>query len=247
MAMPKLHFYYSAMNAGKSTTLLQSSYNYHERGMGTILFCPAFDDRFGCPAVSSRIGLSEKAVLFDGKFDFFRYCEALVSNSAEQPPKKKLCRTPSSFDNCKYNCTTPAEKEACDKNNLRCVLVDEAQFLTKEQVAQLVLITKKLGLAVLCYGLRSDFLGEPFPGSMYLLAWAEELQEIKTICHCGAKATMNMRVDGDGKPAKAGKQVDVGGNEKYISVCMKHFNDYVGSIEGFSTAAEVADGSKAGA
>ena len=122
--------------------------------------------------------------------------------------------------------------------NLRCVLIDEAHFLTKAQVAQLVTITKKFGLPVLCYGLRSDFLGETFPGSQYLLAWAEEIVEIKTICHCGSKATMNMRIDTKGNPVKAGVQVQIGGNESYLSVCMKHFLEEVGSIEEFAEEKE---------
>ncbi|MGE0197227.1 MAG: thymidine kinase [Simkaniaceae bacterium] len=198
--MAKLYFYYSAMNAGKSTTLLQSSYNYKERGMETILFAPRFDDRFGEPAIYSRIGLKQQAVLFDPSFNLFYY----------------------------------VEKKMKEMENLRCILLDEAHFLSKCQVAQLVAITKKLGVPVLCYGLRSDFLGEPFPGSSYLLAWADELTEIKTICHCGSKATMNMRIDSEGRPVKMGKQVQIGGNDKYLSVCMKHFNEMVGSIEGFA-------------
>lgn len=168
--------------------------------METILFAPKFDDRFGEPAIYSRIGLKQKAVLFDKHFNIFEYV------------KKRL-----------------GEME-----NLRCVLLDEAHFLKKAQVAQLVAITKKLGIPVLCYGLRSDFLGEPFEGSPYLLIWADELIEIKTICHCGSKATMNMRIDGEGNPVKAGEQVHVGGNDKYLSVCMRHFNEMVGSIEEFA-------------
>lgn len=194
--MAKTYFYYSAMNAGKSTTLLQSSYNYKERGMETILFAPAFDDRFGDPAVYSRIGLKQKAVLFDGDFNLFEY----------------------------------VDKERDRFTNLRCILVDEAHFMTKAQVAQVIAITKEFNIAALCYGLRSDFRGEPFEGSMYLLAWAEELTEIKTICHCGSKAIMNMRIDSEGNPVKSGSKVQIGGNESYISVCMKHYIKDVGSI-----------------
>jgi len=123
---------------------------------------------------------------------------------------------------------------------LRCLLLDEAHFLTKRQVSQLVLITKKLGLAVLCYGLRSDFLGEPFEGSKYLLCWAEEMVEIKTICHCGSKATMNVRLVekfekglGTLVPVRiedGGDQVCIGGNDRYISCCMRHFDEAVGSV-----------------
>lgn len=189
--MAKLYFYYSAMNAGKSTTLLQSSYNYKERGMETLLFAPKIDQRFGAVMVYSRIGLKQEAIPFDSGFDFFDYVKTHVTDK------------------------------------LKCVLVDEGHFLKKEQVAQLVHITKKLNIAVLCYGLRSDFLGEPFEGSMYLLAWAEELSEIKTICHCGRKATMNMRIDAAGRPVTEGSQIQVGGNESYESRCMLHFIEHV--------------------
>lgn len=189
--MAKLYFYYSAMNAGKSTTLLQSSYNYKERGMETLLFAPNIDKRFGSSVVYSRIGLKQEAIPFDVGFDFFEYTKAHM---------------------------TPL---------LKCVLVDEAHFLKKEQVASLVKITKKLGLPVLTYGLRSDFLGEPFEGSKYLLAWAEELVEIKTICHCGRKATMNLRIDSEGKAISHGAQIQVGGNESYVSMCMLHFTEQI--------------------
>jgi len=201
--MAKLYFYYSAMNAGKSTTLLQSSYNYQERGMETILFAPKFDDRFGDPAIYSRIGLRQDATLFDYEFNIFNY----------------------------------VEKEQKKMENLRCVLLDEAHFLNKAQVAQLVGITKELGVPVLCYGLRSDFLGEPFEGSTYLLIWAQDLIEIKTICHCGSKATMNMRIDNKGEPVKVGEQVQVGGNDQYLSVCMKHYCESVGTIEEYALRA----------
>lgn len=187
--MAKLHFYYSAMDAGKTTTLLQSSYNYNERDMNTLLFTPAFDDRYEVGKLTSRIGLESEAVKFDSDFDFFRY----VANEIEKHP------------------------------NVRCVLIDEAQFLKKAQVEQLVKITIELNRPVLTYGLRSDFLGEPFEGSQYLLAWAEELTEIKTICHCGRKATMNMRIDEKGQRVTQGNQIEIGGNDRYISVCRKHF------------------------
>ncbi len=195
--MAKLYFYYSAMNAGKSTVLLQSSYNYRERGMQTLLFAPTFDNRFGDPAIHSRIGLKQKACLFGQDLDFYAHVDQHAKN-------------------CKA---------------VHCVLIDEGHFLTKTQVAQLIMITKKLTIPVLCYGLRSDFLGEPFPGSQYLLAWADELVEIKTICHCGSKATMNMRIDRDKKPIESGAQVHIGGNESYLSVCMKHFVQAVKHIE----------------
>jgi thymidine kinase len=187
--MAKLYFYYSAMNAGKSTTLLQSSYNYNERGMDTLLFTPLLDDRYELGSITSRIGLQENAIGFDKSFDFFDYT-----------------------------------KQALQKNsNIRCVLLDEAQFLSKKQVMQLSDICDELKLPVLTYGIRSDFQGNTFEGSQYLLAWAEELSEIKTICHCGSKAMMNMRIDQNGKAVKEGDQVAIGGNDLYVAVCRKHF------------------------
>lgn len=187
--MAKLYFYYSAMNAGKSTTLLQSSYNYIERGMQTLLFAPQIDQRFGKPVINSRIGLQSEACGFYKDLDLYDYVEKAMA----QRPK------------------------------IKCILIDEAQFLTKLQVKQLTKITCDLNVPVLCYGLRSDFKGEPFEGSLYLLAWAQEIIEIKTICHCGGKATMNMRIDQNGEPIEEGSQIQIGGNESYISTCMKHF------------------------
>ncbi len=189
--MAKLYFYYSAMNAGKSTTLLQSSYNYIERGMQTLLFAPAFDTRFGGVNIYSRIGLKQPATGFNSQIDLYE----LVKGQLPELPK------------------------------LRCILIDEAHFLTKDQVKQLTQITNELNIPVLCYGLRSDFKGEPFEGSMYLLAWAEELIEIKGICHCGRKATMNLRIDQNGRPLEEGEQVQIGGNESYTSMCMRHFRE----------------------
>lgn len=187
--MAKLHFYYSAMNAGKSTTLLQSSHNYNERGMDTLLFTPEIDDRDGVGVISTRIGIEKKAIPVSRTADLYEYTRKAVENNP----------------------------------NVKCVLVDEAQFLTKEQVDQLCLITEKVGVPVLAYGIRTDFRGEPFPGSLYLLAWADILVEIKTICHCGRKATMNMRIDGNGVAIREGEQVQIGGNESYISTCRQHF------------------------
>jgi thymidine kinase len=189
--MAKLYFYYSTMNAGKSTTLLQSSYNYNERGMETLLFAPDFDTRFGGVYISSRIGVKKEAIGFNGELNLFKYVEERI------PLFPKLA----------------------------CVLIDEAHFLTKNQVKQLTQITNNLKIPVLCYGLRSDFKGEPFEGSMYLLTWAEELTEIKGICMCGRKATMNLRIDDQGNPLEEGAQVQVGGNKSYISMCMRHFRE----------------------
>lgn len=187
--MAKLYFYYSAMNAGKSTVLLQSAYNYNERGMETLLFTPRVDTRAGEGKIASRIGLFADAIPYDAQFNFYDYT-----------------------------------RETATKNSqIRCVLVDEAQFLTKEQVMQLTDVVDELHLPVLAYGLRTDFVGEPFPGSKYLLGLADNLIEIKTICHCGRKATMNMRIDSQGNKITQGEQVQIGGNESYLSVCRKHY------------------------
>ncbi|MDP2193147.1 MAG: thymidine kinase [Alphaproteobacteria bacterium] len=185
--MSKLYFYYAAMNAGKTTTLLQSSYNYNERGMDTLLYIPEIDDRGGKSTLKSRIGLASQAIAFGAKFDFFQ------DVTDRKTPK------------------------------LKCILIDEAQFLTKDQVANLCRIVDELKLPVLAYGLRTDFMGETFEGSKYLLAWAEELIEIKTICHCGSKATMNARIDANGVMIQHGKQIEIGGNDRYISLCRKHY------------------------
>lgn len=186
--MAKLYFYYSAMNAGKSTTLLQSAYNYAERGMHTLLLTPIIDTRSSAETIKSRIGLEAHAIPFDSE----------------------------------ENLHTIVKKVHKDEK-LSCVLVDEAQFMTKDQVEQLAKVTNTLGIPVLAYGIRTDFVGEPFPGSKYLLSWADELVEIKTICHCGKKATMNMRIDEKGEPVIEGDQVDIGGNDKYIATCRTHF------------------------
>lgn len=188
--MAKLYFYYSSMNAGKSTTLLQSSYNYRERGMNTLVFTPELDTRYGDCIVTSRIGLQASAVSFSYLDDLFK-------------------RT----------------RLAHEEKKIHCVLVDEAQFLTKRQVRQLGEIADRLDIPVLTYGLRTDFQGNLFEGSMHLLAWADNLVEIKTICHCGRKATMVLRLDDRGKPVRDGDQVKIGGNERYQAVCRRHFKE----------------------
>ena len=180
--MAKLHFYYSAMNAGKSTTLLQSSYNYQERGMTTLLFTPKIDNRHGVGKISSRIGLQAQAVAFDDDLNLFQYVHTVL----QKDPK------------------------------LACVLIDEAHFLNKQQVRQCCRICDDLNLPVLAYGLRTDFRGEPFLGSLYLLALADILIEIKTICHCGKKATMNQRIDAAGQVVMEGNQIEIGGNDRYM-------------------------------
>ena len=188
--MAKLYFYYSSMNAGKSTNLLQSSYNYKERGMRTLVLAPSFDDRFGAGKVTSRIGIETEATTFNSETNLL---EVVTAAHAEE--------------------------------KLHCVLIDEAQFLTRDQVFQLSELTDKLNIPVLAYGLRTDFQGEPFEGSKYLLAWADNLKEIKAICHCGRKATMVLRTDADGNPVREGSQVEIGGNDRYVSMCRKHFKE----------------------
>lgn len=190
--MAQLYFYYSAMNAGKSTSLLQSAYNYQERGMKVMIFTAAIDNRFGVGKVSSRIGLQMDAQIFTAEFDFFAAC-----NQFKQ------------------------------QDRLDCVLIDEAQFLTKEQVKQLTDIVDSLHIPVLAFGLRTDFLGETFPGSQALLAWADKLIELKTICHCGRKANFVVRLDEHGNAARDGNQVQIGGNDRYVSMCRQHFKELV--------------------
>ena len=182
--MAQLYFYYGAMNAGKSTTLLQASFNYRERGMTTLLWTAAVDNRAGRGRIGSRIGLEADANLFEPETDLFEAIEA-----------------------------APAD----------CVLVDEAQFLTKSQVWQLSEVVDARNIPVLCYGLRTDFRGELFEGSSALLAWADELQEIKTICHTGSKAIMTVRVDEVGRALADGPQVEIGGNDRYVSVSRREF------------------------
>lgn len=186
--MAKLYFYYSAMNAGKSTVLLQSSYNYQERGLRTLLFAPAVDQRAGLGRIASRIGLSAPAHAFTPTDDLF----IRVSQEQSEAP-------------------------------LACVLMDEAQFLTRRQVEQLARVVDELNIPVLCYGLRTDFQGNLFEGSAGLLALADNLVELKTICHCGRKATMNLRVGPQGRAVREGAQVEIGGNERYVAMCRRHF------------------------
>ncbi|MDG1178080.1 MAG: thymidine kinase [SAR324 cluster bacterium] len=186
--MAKLYFYYSAMNAGKTTTLLQSAYNYRERRMNTLVLKPSIDNRHTAAVVRSRIGLAANAVCFKKDDDLLELTE-----------------------------------ERHQKTPLSCLLLDEAQFLTKSQVFALGEVVDKLGIPVLAYGLRTDFKGELFEGSLHLLAWADELLEIKTVCHCGKKANMVLRLDENGTPLKSGEQIQIGGNDSYVSVCRKHF------------------------
>jgi len=194
--MAQLYFYYSTMNAGKSTHLLQSSYNYRERGLNTVLYTAMIDDRFGKGKVSSRLGIDAEAKLFEPHSNI--YLEVA---------------------------------EICQSSKIACVLIDEAQFLTEEQVKQLTDIVDNLNVPVLAYGIRTDFLGQTFTGSGALLAWADKLIELKTICHCGKKANFVIRVDGDGNAVTGGNQIEVGGNERYESLCRKHFKEQVWNKE----------------
>lgn len=186
--MAKLYFYYSAMNAGKSTVLLQSSYNYQERGMRTLVFVPAIDTRSGLGRVRSRIGL--------------------------EAPAEVLSPTDNLLNRVRHEHTV---------DPIACVLVDEAQFLTRAQVEQLSDVADVLEIPVLCYGLRTDFQGQLFPGSGALLALADDLTELKTICHCGRKATMNLRLGSDGRAVREGAQIEIGGNERYVAMCRRHY------------------------
>lgn len=186
--MAKLYFYYSAMNAGKTTTLLQSAHNYHERGMRTLILTPALDNRFGEGVVASRIGLKARALRFSDE-----------------------------------NLHELVRADIDERGDLHCVLVDEAQFLSRNQVWQLGDVVDRLNIPVLAYGLRTDFRGELFEGSRYLLAWADSIDEIKTICHSGRKATMVVRVDEHGRAVTDGPQVEIGGNERYVSVSRAEF------------------------
>ena len=187
--MAKLYFYYASMNAGKSTTLLQADFNYRERGMETMLFTAAIDDRFEAGQIASRIALSAPATAFDGNTDI----HACVADELEH-------------------------------RRLACVLVDEAQFLSEAQVGQLARVCDELGVPVLAYGLRTDFQGALFPGSARLLAIADALIEIKSVCMCGRKATMNLRVDEAGNAIRQGAQTEIGGSDRYIAMCRKHFS-----------------------
>jgi thymidine kinase len=187
--MAKLYFNYSSMNAGKSTALLQADHNYRERGMSTILFTSAKDERYGKNEIVSRIGIKAPATYFFENTNIF---EDVLKESQE--------------------------------NNTDCVLIDEAQFLSKDQVFQLGRIVDELNIPVLTFGIRTDFKGELFEGSQYLLAWSDTIKEIKTVCHCGGKATMVVRINSNGAIVSEGSQIEVGGNESYIPLCRKHFN-----------------------
>lgn len=191
--MAKLYFYYASMNAGKSTTLLQADFNYRERGMATMLWTAALDDRGEDKAIESRIGLGADAHRFKADTDL--YAEVLGAHRVEP---------------------------------LACVLIDEAQFLSEEQVWQCARLADAEGIPVLCYGLRTDFQGALFPGSAVLLGIADSLVELKAVCHCGRKATMNLRVDEGGGAVSEGAQTEIGGNDRYVALCRRHFSEALG-------------------
>ena len=188
--MAKLYFHYSAMNAGKSTLLLQASHNYRERGMNTLLLTARLDDRAGIGTIASRIGLDAEAHPFGPDDDLF----AFVEREGEAAP-------------------------------IHCVLVDEAQFLSEAQAWQLARVADRQGVPVMAYGLRTDFQGKLFPGSAALLAIADTLREVRTICWCGRKATMVVRLDGEGRVLEEGAQVAIGGEESYVSLCRRHWSE----------------------
>ncbi|ADN75192.1 thymidine kinase [Ferrimonas balearica DSM 9799] len=190
--MAQLYFYYSAMNAGKSTSLLQSAYNYRERGMVPLVLTAGLDDRYGVGKITSRIGLESEALIYRSEDNLIELIKTEVAKGA-----------------------------------VHCILVDESQFLTKLQVQQLTHVVDNLDIPVLCYGLRTDFQGELFEGAQYLLAWADKLVELKTICHCGRKANMVVRMDAEGNPVRDGDQVQIGGNDSYVSMCRTHFRELV--------------------
>ena len=203
--MAKLYFYYAAMNAGKSTSLLQADFNYRERGMETMLYTAAAHDRAGFGMIHSRIDLTAQANAYDEATDLRAEIE-----------------------------------EELKKRHLHCILVDEAQSLTREQVLQLASICDDLGIPVLAYGLRTDFQANLFPGSSALLAVADTLVELKAVCECGRKATMNLRIDAEGKAVMHGEQTEIGGNDRYVALCRRHFMERFNEAEGRQLALGLA-------
>jgi thymidine kinase len=204
--MAKLYFYYASMNAGKSTVLLQTDFNYRERGMATMLYTAGVHDRSGHGIIDSRIGITARAHTFEPATDLRAEIEAALRT---QP--------------------------------LHCVLVDEAQFLSRDHVFQLASVCDELDVPVLCYGLRTDFQGNLFEGSATLLALADKLVELKAICECGRKATMNLRVDEEGRAVRAGAQTEIGGNDRYVALCRRHFMERLKEAELRQLRLDLAD------
>lgn len=197
--MAQLYFHYASMNAGKTSSLLQSAYNYTERGMRVLIMKPKIDDRDSTSEVVSRIGLRAPAILFSQNDDLYNLVESI------------------SFDN------------PDDKYHPDAIFIDEAQFMTRNQIIQLSDLVDIEDIPVLCYGLRTDFRGELFEGSAALMALADKLVEMKGVCHCGKKATMVLRIDADGNVITEGDQIEIGGEEKYVSVCRSHH--FLGEIK----------------
>lgn len=191
--MASLYFTYSAMNAGKSTSLLQVAHNYEERDQRVLLLTPAIDDRAGKGMIASRLGIDRSALAFTSGTDLAALIEARHG-----------------------------------QQQIDCVLIDEAQFLTEAQVWQLTDVVDRIDIPVMCYGIRTDAFGQAFPGSAVLLAVADKVSEMKTICFCGRKATMNLRIDEKGEAVKVGEQIAIGGNDRYISCCRKHWKEKLG-------------------
>jgi thymidine kinase len=204
--MAKLYFYYASMNAGKSTVLLQTDFNYRERGMETMLFTAGIHDRSGYGIIDSRIGITASANIFE--------------------PGTAL---------------RAAVESELGRRRLHCILIDESQFLSRDQVHQLASVCDELGVPVLCYGLRTDFQGNLFEGSSALLALADKLVELKAICECGRKATMNLRVDSEGHAVRAGEQTEIGGNDRYIALCRRHFMERMKEAEARQLSLGLAD------
>jgi thymidine kinase len=204
--MAKLYFYYAAMNAGKSTVLLQADFNYRERGMETMLFTAAVHNRAGFGVIDSRIGLQKQASTFAADTDIRGEVEAELK-----------------------------------QREIHCILVDECQFLSREQVLALASVCDELNIPVLAYGLRTDFQGNLFEGSATLLALADTLIELKAVCECGRKATMNLRVDAEGHAVKIGAQTEIGGNDRYIALCRRHFMQRLKEAEARQLSLGLAD------
>ncbi|HZF95929.1 MAG TPA: thymidine kinase [Allosphingosinicella sp.] len=194
--MAKLYFYYASMNAGKSTILLQTAFNYRERGMEPMLWTAAVHDRSGYGVIDSRIGITAKANAYDPSTDLRAEVEAEL-----------------------------------EIRKVNCILIDEAQFLSATQVRQLAGICDDLGIPVLAYGLRTDFQANLFEGSATLLALADKLVELKAICECGRKATMNLRMDAEGRAVASGQQTEIGGNDRYVALCRRHFTERMRDAE----------------
>ena len=188
--MAKLHFFYSTMNAGKSTALLQSNHNYLESNLNTLLFIPEQIGNKSNGKIISRIGLNADATVINDKYDFYE------------------------------------EIKKSNFKNISCIFVDEAQFITQNQVHSLGKIADELNIPVMCYGIRTDFQGKLFEGSAELLALADNLIELKTVCDCGRKAIMVVRLDEDGNVVKDGDQIKIGGNDSYKVCCRKHFREF---------------------